>query len=106
MKDNSEPPTKPPEEVEVEYNDSKEHKSIKKSILINAIWFVFLSIFVIVIHMQKNLNLVLGFIIIASIRLYRTFGIILTWIFSFDLVHNLFVQMIDNLKSFAENVAN
>ena len=56
--------------------------------------------------MQKNLNLVLGFVIIASIRLYRTFGIILTWIFSFDLVHNVFIQMIDNLKSRAENITN
>ena len=69
-----------------EYNDSKEHKSITKSILINAVWFVILCVFVVVIHVQKELDLVLGFVIIASIRLYRTFGIMLTWIFSFDLV--------------------
>ena len=93
--------TRPSIDSTEEYNDSKEHKSITKSILINAVWFVILCVFVIVIHVQKELNLVLGFIIIASIRLYRTFGIMLTWIFSFDLVYNLFVQMINNLKTTA-----
>ena len=96
-----EPAIKPSVDSTDEYNDSKEHKSITKSILINAVWFVILCVFVVVIHVQKELDLVLGFVIIASIRLYRTFGIMLTWIFSFDLVYNLFVQMINNVKTTA-----
>lgn len=103
------PSIEPSNEMSVEYNDSKEHKSITKSIIINAIYYILLSIFVIFIHMpreQKDVNFALAYTLMISINLYRTFGIILTWIFSFELVYDLFVQMISDVKTRTQSILN
>ena len=80
-----------------DYNDSKEHKSIKKSSLICLVYllFVFIAVIFIYISIKKQKpNFFLLFLIMIGQKLYRTFATILTSIYCFELVQTLFSQII------------
>ena len=86
---------------EDEYKGSKQHKSIIRAILANTIFILlFLILFAIMIIFQpiKHYNKTLLFILAVALKSYRTFAILLSSFYCFEIVNQLFIQLYDNTK--------
>ena len=89
------------------YKDSREHQSIMKFVAITFL-FLFLSIFLIIFirtFLGFNLSTVTKFIIVIMItiflKLFRTFMVIFSSIYCFELIRSLFSTIInETIESF------
>ena len=89
--------------LEILYRDSKEHKSIMKTVIVNAIcsclvitWYVIMGVFA--YHTNIYLVAVFG----ALIKFQRTFHTLIASIYCFEVVNNLFKQTIHNMRNWLE----
>ena len=84
------------------YKESKEHKSIMKSIMISVLYLSFLFLFAILNQIplkHQEANFFSIFLTIIILKLYRTFATILTSIYCFEIVRLLFFQTAKNIKA-------
>ena len=92
-----------------EYKSSKEHKSIITAIITNCIYVGLAFLLVVVVRTMwpiRNGNTSLYFVIRTTYNLYRTFATILSSIYCFELVHCLFLQIVDNIKDYLQDLYN
>ena len=89
--------------LEILYRDSKEHKSIMKTVIVNAIcsclvitWYVIMGVFA--FHTNIYLVAVFG----ALIKFQRTFHTLIASIYCFEVVNHLFKETIRNMRNWLE----
>ena len=88
------------------YKDSREHESIMKFVTIISL-FLFLSIFSIIFirtflgfDLSKVTNLILVLVITIVLKLFRTFILIFSSIYCFELIRSLFSAIINETFEF------
>ena len=96
-----------PTEIILEYENSKEHRSIRKSLLISGIYFSFILIPIIVIQIiykYENIIKIFVSLYVMFSKLFRTFAVIFTSIYCYELVHVLFCELLSDVKDSIENM--
>ena len=96
-----------PTEIILEYENSKEHRSIRKSLLISGIYFAFILIPIIVIQIiykYENIIKIFVSLYVMFSKLFRTFAVIFTSIYCYELVHVLFCELLSDVKDSIENM--
>ena len=96
-----------PTVIILEYENSKEHRSIRKSLLISGMYlsFIFTTIIVIqIIYKYENIIMIFVSLYVMFSKLFRTFAVIFTSIYCYELVHALFWEIISDVKDSFENI--
>ena len=89
------------------YDSSKEHKAIMTAIGITTVFLVLLFVAVIVILTRdktKKPGLITILVMLISLKLLRTFGVILTSFLCFDMIRNLFYLVIESFFFRCQNM--
>ena len=95
-------------DIENLYKESKEHKSIVKGVMVNVFILCFMFLTAIIMRAffpPTHSNMVILFMSVgATVKLYRTFGTIISAIYCFEVTNNLFRQILENTVSNTLNV--
>jgi hypothetical protein len=95
------------ENIDILYKETKEHKSIVKGVLINVfiLCFVFLIAIIMIAFLPPNNDNMVAFMsFAATVRLYRSFGTIISAIYCFEVINNLFYQLVDKTTTNIQNI--
>ena len=94
-------------EIIEEYKDSKERRSIIKSVVISAMYFLLIVVSVIIIQIiyrYEKIGFIFASLYVMLSKLFRSFAVIITSVYCFELVHALFLEIIADMKEFVENM--
>jgi hypothetical protein len=89
------------------YKSTEEHKSIIKALVISGIYLSFVLILVVIFHLprqHKSPHFIIIFLNIVFTKLHRSLATIVTSIYCFDIVECMFLQAIDNIKVYVQNI--
>ena len=95
--------------IDDDYKNSREHKSIKKAMTINAMYVLLMIVNTTLLYIFRNQQKPNAMVYLANaalIKLSRTFSTILTSIYCFDLVYGLFKQILSNMRDYLEYIYN
>ena len=82
------------------YKESKEHKSIVKAAIFNAICalcIIIIMIFVGILARYPNIYVVIIFN--GLVKFQRTFGLLIASVYCFEVVYQLFCEYLDDIRN-------